>query len=108
MQSVVPHQHPLLRQPFLTHLVCDVCRKNGGTPGGSCYHCRACDLDICQNCVNQLNMVKNSNHPHQLMITKKRGKFNCDRCKKSFSYEDTVSMNCATCNIDFCMKCYNE
>ena len=108
MQSEIPHQHNLLRQPFLSHLVCDICRKNGGSTGLSCYHCRKCDMDICEICANKLKMVTNSKHPHQMMLTKKRGDFKCDRCKKSFSYEDTVSMNCSSCNIDLCINCYNE
>ena len=110
MDSVIPHQHLLIRRPFQINSVCDVCRKNGGgSNAGVAYHCRACDMDVCQNCINKLKLLKNSMiHPHQLMITKRRGNFSCNKCKKSYSYEDTVSMSCISCNIDICMKCYNE
>ena len=105
MQSNIPHPHQLILKPFSYNLVCDACRKNGGTTGEQSFHCQLCDIDICKNCANKLKAVQNSKHVHQLTMIKKRGgSFTCDGCNEKFF--DTASMNCANCNFNLCLKCY--
>ena len=98
------HEHPLRFSTNLLNEQCCLCKEKIQKNRG--YVCDVCRFNICYVCSCGLfGYRKNKNmHEHNLMLTFKNN-WRCKNCGKNF--ENSLSMNCKKCNVDYCCECYS-
>ena len=89
--------------PFSSDIICDVCKRKGDSAGLT-YSCTSCEIELCENCYNQLDNLPNNRHNHSLLLRKRN--FICDICHLNEPKVKRLSMYCSSCDYDICMKCY--
>ena len=135
--AVDSHKHPLIlsnakmREYSGSGWYCNICNndKHPFLDNTLSFHCRICEYDLCQKCINEHNykdvnnkMIKRvpkrkkvyvSQHQHYLKLCNnqernyKDGFMTCDICKVESCLE-VDSFHCKQCKYDVCLKCYGK
>lgn len=103
---------------------CDACQRRFGDvgiatrlyrPPPSFYHCRLCNVDLCETCFNgKWTHSMHDRAAHELRPVDPRIEYRiheqwkCDRCGTSYSHAGpmVVLFHCTACNFDLCSSCF--
>jgi hypothetical protein len=86
--------------------LCDGCRNK---KEGASAHCRRCNVDICNECLNKLNQLISMSLFVRCLCKKQvvwRCKDVCGKCAKcKEKFEKSGCFSCVHCSKRFCIVC---
>ena len=119
--KTIPHEDGFIQSHLINGRICDYCNKKCSHYDTGIY-CNNCQIDICDNCLIEINKKLNSGqmHNHELYIEKYKNKKKCTNCKQ---LKDLL-FECKECNkktsflvffinepenpFSFCIDCFKE